>query len=177
MSGGQGTSFATALTAGVAALWLGDRRPKLIQSLVGRTVLQEVFRKCLQMTARRPANWDGNQFGAGIVDAERLVSSGCGIGPNPAATPSGRENYRAQIADVCSSLSSAPEQPRAVDGLMARLQTLRPEDLEFFAHEALTLLSQDAWLTALGREPQIAAREHSLPILAPSRLLRSQLGL
>jgi subtilisin family serine protease len=82
---GEGTSFAVALTAGVAALWLAHHgRPKLIQSLGPNERLQDRFVRLLRQTARVPTNgWDSSQFGAGIVDAKALLEAGIG-GPAPA---------------------------------------------------------------------------------------------
>lgn len=72
---GQGTSFAVALTAGVAALWLAHfDRQKLIDSLNPGETLQERFRAHLKNTARIPNNWNFN-FGAGIVNAEELLKA------------------------------------------------------------------------------------------------------
>lgn len=74
VSGGQGTSFATALTAGIAALWL-DRhgRAKVIAEARRRsTVVQELFRAAARQTARRPAGYPDN-LGAGIIDASALL--------------------------------------------------------------------------------------------------------
>ena len=73
---GQGTSFAVALTAGVAALWLAHHgRDKLIAFAKSKgETLQAMFRRLLRATARRPgANWDATTMGVGIVDANALL--------------------------------------------------------------------------------------------------------
>ena len=71
----QGTSFATALTAGVAALWLShhgrDRLLEVAQS--SGMSMQSLFRSAVQATARRPESWAQDDFGAGIIDAEALL--------------------------------------------------------------------------------------------------------
>jgi DNA/RNA endonuclease G (NUC1)/subtilisin family serine protease len=78
---GEGTSFAVALTAGVAALWLAHHgRQKLIDGLAPGEKLQDRFVRLLRQTARVPAGWKTNEFGAGIVDAAALLK----------ADPSGR---------------------------------------------------------------------------------------
>jgi serine protease len=76
VGGGQGTSFAVALTAGVAALWLSHHGTQTIKSAAAaRTItVQEFFRGLLVATARTPANWDADDFGAGIVDAQALLA-------------------------------------------------------------------------------------------------------
>ncbi|KIG15495.1 serine protease, subtilase family protein [Enhygromyxa salina] len=67
---GSGTSYATALIAGVAALWLshhfnGEYR--------GPGTAQEMFIAHLRRTARKPADWN-TWFGPGIVDAHRMIA-------------------------------------------------------------------------------------------------------
>ncbi|WP_252930216.1 S8 family serine peptidase [Paracoccus sp. 08] len=76
VSGGQGTSFAVALVAGVAALWLEHHgRDAVITESRARAVsVQRLFKAALQQTARQPPNWDSDQFGAGIVDADALTA-------------------------------------------------------------------------------------------------------
>jgi V8-like Glu-specific endopeptidase len=75
---GEGTSYAVALTAGVAALWLAHfGRANLIRSLGPGETLQERFRSLLKQTARVPAhgNWSFRKYGAGIVNAEALLNA------------------------------------------------------------------------------------------------------
>jgi len=73
---GQGTSFATALVAGCAALWLSRHgREQVVQEARTRgTSVQALFRSALQATARCPEGWDSDDLGAGIVDAFSLLS-------------------------------------------------------------------------------------------------------
>lgn len=75
--GGQGTSFAVALTAGVAALWLGHFGGAAIKHALkpGETV-QDRFIALLKETSWRPAAFDTSKFGAGIVDADKLLKHG-----------------------------------------------------------------------------------------------------
>ena len=82
---GQGTSFAVALTAGVAALWLAHRgRAVLVAAARARgETLQDMFRRLLRATARRPAGWDSHNLGAGIVDAAALLRADLDLGLNP----------------------------------------------------------------------------------------------
>ncbi|MCE8459543.1 S8 family serine peptidase, partial [Rhodovulum sulfidophilum] len=70
----QGTSFAAALTAGVAALWIehhGRQHLRDEAARVGITV-NDLFRTALKASARRPADWQSG-MGAGIVDADALL--------------------------------------------------------------------------------------------------------
>jgi len=74
VDGGQGTSFAVALTAGVAGLWLAHHgREKLIQLLPAGRNLQDMFNNIVRATAQVPAGFDTGSFGAGIVDASSLL--------------------------------------------------------------------------------------------------------
>lgn len=79
---GQGTSFAVALTAGVAALWLAHHgRDALIAEAQARgETLQAMFLRLVGATARRPPDWDSDQMGAGIVDAAALLGADLGLG-------------------------------------------------------------------------------------------------
>lgn len=75
----QGTSFATALTAGVAALWVAHHGRAAIRAEAARRTpactVHELFRAALKATARPPktGTWDNRKFGAGIVDADALL--------------------------------------------------------------------------------------------------------
>jgi hypothetical protein len=76
ISGGQGTSYATALTAGIAALWLSHHGQQAVLRHARATGMsvQNVFRLALQQSARQPAGWNRDEYGAGIVDADALLS-------------------------------------------------------------------------------------------------------
>ncbi len=73
---GQGTSFAVAITAGCAALWLARFTPAAVRAEAARrgVSVQELFRAAVRTTARRPAQWPGRSMGTGIVDAENLLA-------------------------------------------------------------------------------------------------------
>ncbi|MBK7820509.1 MAG: S8 family serine peptidase [Tessaracoccus sp.] len=75
-AGGQGTSFAVALTAGTAALWLSHHGVEEVREAAAQrgTTVQQLFRESLVATARTPANWDTSDFGVGIVDAGALLA-------------------------------------------------------------------------------------------------------
>jgi len=71
----DGTSYATANAAGIAALWLAHfDRQSLIKKSNG-SPLQEVFRAQLCRTAQKPRGWDTTNYGAGIIDALSLLMS------------------------------------------------------------------------------------------------------
>jgi serine protease len=75
VGGGQGTSFAVAITAGVAALWLSHHgRQKVMEAAKRRQMsVQALFREVLIGSARDLADWKTSEFGAGIIDAEALL--------------------------------------------------------------------------------------------------------
>ena len=77
IAGGQGTSFAVALTAGVAALWLGHHGIQHVIDEAARQGLsvQELFRRLLRETTHTPNGWDTDELGTGIVDAEALLQA------------------------------------------------------------------------------------------------------
>lgn len=79
---GQGTSFAVALTAGVAALWLAHHgRDVLIAEARARgETVQAMFMRLAKGTARRPPGWDSGEMGAGIIDAEALLGADLDLG-------------------------------------------------------------------------------------------------
>ncbi|MHC2284085.1 serine protease [Bradyrhizobium diazoefficiens] len=97
VSGGQGTSFATALTAGIAALWLAFHgRDSLIAKLPEGRSLQWLFRNLVAATAQVPGDFDRENFGAGIIDALALLKADPSVpvasgGPEIAAGPGSDE--------------------------------------------------------------------------------------
>jgi serine protease len=88
---GEGTSFAVASVAGVAALWLAFHgRDRLLQKYQGQTLLHHVFQHLLQQTARTTALLPAGQFGSGIIDAHALLTAtppdpGTVVGPGAVA--------------------------------------------------------------------------------------------
>lgn len=76
LRGGHGTSFAVAITAGVAALWLSHHGPRTVVAAARkrRMSVQELFREVLTESARVPVGWQSGEFGAGIVDAEAVLA-------------------------------------------------------------------------------------------------------
>ncbi|MFD1985470.1 S8 family serine peptidase [Mesorhizobium newzealandense] len=72
---GQGTSFATALVAGVAALWLAAKGRERVREAARQrgTTVQAMFRAAIKRTARVPSQWDEQAYGPGIIDAAALL--------------------------------------------------------------------------------------------------------
>jgi len=70
----EGTSYATATTAGACALWLARHGGfAALAATYGVTGVAGVFKEALLVTARAPDVWDHATMGAGIVDAEALL--------------------------------------------------------------------------------------------------------
>lgn len=71
----SGTSYAVATTAGACALWLSHHGPtKLRKQFGGR--LAGVFQELLRTEGIRvPDRWRIREYGAGILDAERLLAA------------------------------------------------------------------------------------------------------
>jgi hypothetical protein len=80
----QGTSYATATTAGICALWLAHHGRAALTQKYGAHRLAAVFKELLMRNARRPVGWDTSRFGAGIANARDLV-----LAPLPAVAPAG----------------------------------------------------------------------------------------
>jgi len=108
VSGGQGTSFATAHLAGLAACWLAHHgRAALIAGLLPGGTLQALFRARLRAGAQVPAGFDTGRFGAGIVDAVTLLQAAPLRESAPEAAPRG-------IAALVRDLGLAAYGPEAV---------------------------------------------------------------
>ena len=113
---GQGTSFAVALTAGVAALWLAHQgRDRVVRNLRPGQTVQELFRRLLRGTARVPdhGQWDFSEFGAGIVDARGLLDS----------------QLTASDEEFARSATSETEIASAIGDIAAEATGMRPDDL------------------------------------------------
>ena len=72
----HGTSYATATTAGVAALWLAFHGRQNLVSKYGESNIPAVFKELLRSRGfNAPNGWDTEDFGPGILDAHRLLSA------------------------------------------------------------------------------------------------------
>ena len=72
----SGTSFAAALVAGVAALWLSRWGWDYLREQYGAERIPLVFDKLLRDTSRdKSDNWDTANWGVGIVNAYKLLSA------------------------------------------------------------------------------------------------------
>lgn len=80
VNGGNGTSYATAMVSGAAALWHALHRDALAREYDKPWHVVEAFKLCARSTARKPPGWNGGAFGEGILDVLALLEA-----PLPAA--------------------------------------------------------------------------------------------
>lgn len=72
---GNGTSFAVAAVAGVAALWLSYHgRDKLIEKY-GIEKIPFIFNRILRDSCDRIPDWDSRRVGTGLVNAEKVLAA------------------------------------------------------------------------------------------------------
>lgn len=74
---GEGTSYATAMTTGAAAVWLGYHGLQACRDAADASgvPLARYFKALLRQTARVPANWSTN-YGEGILNMCELLKAG-----------------------------------------------------------------------------------------------------
>lgn len=161
VSGGQGTSFATAHLAGVAALWLAHHgRDNLISLLPAGSTLQEMFRAVIRRTARVPNGFDTQRYGAGIVNAGAVLQA------DPAAAL--KEAAGARKSGMLDQLTSLLDRVFGGGSAEAAGAALRdPQNYPELAAAAFEMLRA-------GRSP--VAKTEAMPPIGLSTGLRAALG-
>lgn len=158
----QGTTLATSLTAGCAALWVarhgGRAALKAVADARGTTV-QAMFVRCAVGGLTPPAVWNGaRNLGAGLMDAERLLA---------AALPAG--------AGAHEALPDAALPPEGVEPtsaiLVSHLALERPEALDDYGPAVAPFAGELLWLSyRAGARRRVV--EDGLEALAPEAVLR-----
>jgi len=139
---GDGTSYAVAMTAGAAALWLDAYR-------TSRTLTasppnpQEVLRADLRASARVPAGWDGQKMGAGILDAGRLLQRAAApqahvAAPSPVAAKPTPLQLLARLVDADPGVVQ-----RNVAELLGKPVESIPPFLETYGQELMAIVMAD----------------------------------
>ncbi len=172
VSGGQGTSFAVATTAGVAALWVAHFGREAIRAEAARRriTVQDLFRAALEATARKPPRWNSWFYGAGVVDAEALLARPLRDVPAPEFAPTAPESLpEAPASTPVAEVFDAVD--RGTDGV----------DWKRFGAEA-TFLAADAWRRSSAERSVLvesAVRPQPSPGLAAEKpeVLRRALAL
>jgi serine protease len=171
---GSGTSFAVATTAGVAALWLSYHGRQTLVRRFGAPNLARMFKQLLQTSCRTPPGWSAEDYGPGIVDAERLLST-----PLPAVAPA-RKWYDARRPAIAADVTGIellvhllPELSRvevesAVAGLLRVSDRDLPSVLQQFGDELAFHLVMTPRLRESLRRPRGAKA-------APPRAIRQRL--
>ena len=163
VSGGQGTSFAVALTAGVAALWLAHHGRDQVRAEANRrgTTVQELFKAALQATAHQPALWDPDDFGPGIVDADQLLGLPLELIPSAAPEAAVREDER--ILDVLDEIAGAKTRDPSFDWKRYGLEvaSIALDDARFGRRHAA--LAAEAEAPGVRPSPELAAAAQRSP--------------
>lgn len=172
----DGTSFAVALTAGVAALWLAHHggRDEVAEAVGGKENVQWAFRALARRTVTEIPGWDTEHRGPGIVNAEKLLQAelaSWGESPDkPYATPT---EPVARALDAAAAL--APEGV-AIDDAQRRVLALFDGDraaLERFGDEVAFRLGEHVEVRDAVLRPPSAGLEATLTGRAVLRALAS----
>ncbi len=72
---GNGTSFSAPIVAGVAALWLSYHGRDELVARYGAEKIPFIFNQILRDSCEKFPTWKPNKFGAGIVNAEKVLAA------------------------------------------------------------------------------------------------------
>lgn len=153
----QGTTLATSLTSGVAALWVarhGGRAALRAKAAAAGTTVQAMFRHCLTAGVTKPPVWNGAaNLGAGVLDAALVLSN-----PLPAA-PTGHEA-------AAEAALPAPGVAPTSQILAIHLANHAPEALDDLGPDMADYAAELLWLSYRGGAKARAAREGTAEAMA-----------
>lgn len=171
---GSGTSFSAAQVASIAALWLAFHGGKtaIVNAYPNRPVA-EVFRHLLKQTARQPRvidrslpgtrfdineQWNETLFGAGIVNAEALLSAALPDEDDVTLPPLQESNFISWIQDnVERGEEAAVILSEFSEDVLVELEERVRESSEF-AQDLITTVALAAAATAQEAAQELADR-------------------
>jgi hypothetical protein len=175
----NGTSYAVATLAGVAALWLAHHGPERIRRRYGRANVQGAFLTLLRSHGRRvPPDWISNgwqrQYGVGIVDAVALLQAGLPDLPETAVPESMAEAAGQPVTRLQAALGElTSDQVRAVVGDLLGIDAGEINELSPVVVSELVfrLGEDDQFREAVLTQATTAARPEAAPALDAKALL------
>jgi len=175
----DGTSYAVATLAGVAALWLAHHGPERIRRRYGRANVQGAFLALLRSHGRRiPPDWISNgwqrKYGVGIVDAVALLEAGLPDLPEAAALPEAvSEAAQQPVSRLHAALGELTgDQVRAVVGNLLGIDAGRVDELSpVVVSELLYRLGEDDQFREAVLAEAASERPEAVPALGARVLL------
>ena len=141
----NGTSFAVATVAGVAALWLAYHgRDFLLDRYRGTATLSQVFRHVLSVSSDPFSEPVGNGFGAGIVNARRVLLT---------PLPSSADLQAAASAASVALATPAPGSP--VDDIADAFPDIPEDALRVWLAAKLDVAPQELDQRIVGMEDEL----------------------
>ena len=178
----SGTSYATAVVAGIAALWLSKHGRANLAATYGKGNISRVFRHVVTNHGVRPdPNWDRKNLGAGIIDADAVLR---------APLPSAADMAESVVLEAAPAMTPRldeiagyfPDTPREQvrDGLMRMLHSSDvnlESDLERYGNELkLQLAMNDEIRAQITGDPAPVVLESGAPTppipMSPSLMSR-----
>ena len=180
VSRSDGTSYAVAALAGVAALWLAHHGPDRIRRQYGRANVQNAFLSLLRSHGRRvPPDWTSNGwqrlYGVGIVDAVALLNAGLPALPEavvPEAVSVAAQEPVLRLKAALSGLSDS--EIRATVGDLLGIDPNQIDELSpLVVSELVYRLGEDDQLREALMERAAATERPAAPALDPRALLEN----
>ncbi|MFP5245590.1 MAG: S8 family peptidase, partial [Thermoanaerobaculia bacterium] len=174
VSPSSGTSYATAVVAGIAALWLSKHgRENLIRDY-GAGNVSKLFRwVVMNRGVRRDDSWDTRNLGAGIIDAKMVLEAEL---PEPGTFALSFDVMpRSRFEEIADYFPEVPEEELRAR-LMAMLNTTEAQlesDLERYGNELKLHMAMDDSMRA--RMSGTPALSFDAPMMPMSRSLMAKM--